>query len=150
MKATARLALVGLCFALSACVGLSVGPMAKYNGPTGDFSDTHGSGYTVGAQGEFILGVFSIYGDAAWTRFSGSDFEGTSHDAVDGFELAAGGRFLLGPAFAGAAFGYGTGDLDQSIFRPEVGVHLGPLSLFAQYQTNKHKWWSIGGTYSLF
>lgn len=146
MKLTRGFLAVGLCLTLNACVGLNVGPMAKYNGPTGDFGDTHGSGYTLGAQGEFMLGVFSIYGDAAWTRFSG---EG-SNDSVDGFELAAGGRFLLGPAFAGAQFGYGTGDLDQSLFRPEVGVHLGPLSLFAQYQAINSKWWSLGGTFSLF
>jgi hypothetical protein len=150
MKAATRLALVALCFTLSGCVGLNVGPTAKLNGPTGDFGDRHGSGYTVGAQGEFMLGMFSITGDAGWTRFSGADFEGTSYDAADGFELAAGGRLLLGPAFAGAQYGYGTGDLEQSLFRPEVGVHFGPLSVFAQYQVVKKKWWSLGGTFSLF
>lgn len=146
MNAKKGLVVAGLCFALNACVGLNVGPMAKYNGPTGSFGDAQGSGYTAGAQGEFMLGVFSIYGDAAWTRFSGKD----SNDAVDGLEFAAGGRFLLGPAFAGAQFGYGTGDLDQSLLRPEVGVHLGPMTLFAQYQASGDKWWSLGGTFSLF
>lgn len=150
MKGTRGFALVALCFTLNACVGLGGGPMAKYNGPTGGFGDRQGSGYTVGAQGEFMLGLFSIYGDAGWTRFSGGEFEGESTNAVDGFEFAAGGRLLLGPAFAGAQYGYGTGDLDQSLLRPEVGVHLGPITLFAQYQANKNKWWSIGGTYSLF
>lgn len=146
MRLTRGFTLAGLCLTLNACVGLSVGPMAKYNGPTGDFSDTHSSGFTAGAQGEFKLGIASIYGDAGWTRFGGKD----DFDAVDGFELAAGGRLLLGPAFIGAQYGYLTGDLDQSLFRPEVGVHLGPLTAFAQYKTNKTKWWSIGGTFSLF
>ena len=150
MKATTRVALVGLCFVLSGCVGLSVGPTVKYNGPTGGFADTNGSGYTVGAQGEFMLAVVSITGEAGWTRFSGSDFEGESYPAADGFEFAAGARLLLGPAFAGAQYGYGTGDLDQSLFRPEVGVHVGPVTLYAQYQTLKKNWWSLGGTYSLF
>lgn len=142
--------LLGLSLTLSSCVGLSVGPMGKYNGPTGDFSDTHGSGFTAGAQGEFLLGVFSIVGEAGYTRFGGDEFEGESYGAVDGFEFTAGGRFLLGPAFAGAQVGYGTGDLEQTLFRPEVGVHLGGLSLFAQYQANDLKWWSLGGSYSLF
>jgi hypothetical protein len=146
MRTIRGIALVGLSFSLTACVGLGVGPMAKYNGPTGDFGDRYGSGFTAGAQGEFELGVVSITGDAAWTRFSGED----GYDSVDGFELAVGGRFLLGPVFAGAQYGYLTGDLDQSLFRPEVGVHLGPLTAFAQYKTNKSKWWSIGGTFSLF
>ena len=146
MRLTRGLTLAGLCLTLNACVGLSVGPLAKYNGPTGDFGDTHGSGFTAGAQGDFALGVFSIYGDAGYTRFSGKD----DIEAADGFEFAAGGRVLMGPLFAGAQFGYGTGDLDQSLFRPEVGVHLGPLTAFAQYQMNKAKWWSIGGTFSLF
>ncbi|MEJ2540920.1 MAG: hypothetical protein P8188_13275, partial [Gemmatimonadota bacterium] len=136
----------GLCFTLTSCVGLSVGPMAKYNGPTGDFADTHGSGFTAGAQGEFKLAMVGIYGDAAWTRFSG---DGETEDK-DGFELAAGGRLLLGPAFIGAQYGYITGDLDQSLLRPELGVHLGPFTAFAQYQTLKKKWWSIGGSFSLF
>lgn len=146
MRALRCLTLAGLCLTLNACVGLSVGPMGKYNGPTGDFGDAYGSGFTAGAQGEFKLAVFSIYGDAGYTRFSG---EG-GNEALDGFELAAGGRFVLGPLFAGAQFGYGTGDLDQGLFRPEVGVRLGKLTAFAQYQTIDANWWSIGGTFSLF
>jgi len=150
MSMRRRITLLGLCLGLAGCAGLAAGPMAKYNGPTGDFGDAYGSGFTAGAQGEFTLTAFSIYGDAAWTRFSGDEFEGQSVDAVDGFEFAAGARFLLGPAFAGAQFGRATGDFDQNVFRPEVGLRLGPLSVFGQYQTNKNKWWSIGGTYSLF
>lgn len=142
--------LVGLCFGLTACVGLTVGPMAKYNGPTGDFGDRHGSGFTAGAQGEFTLTAFSLYADAGWTRFGGGEFQGQSFGAVDGFELAGGARFLLGPAFAGAQFGRATNDFDQNLFRPEAGLRLGPLTVFAQYQANKAKWWSVGGTYSLF
>ena len=150
MRLTRVFTLAGLCSTLTACVGLSLGPMAKYNGPTGDFGDTHGSGFTAGAQGDFSLGIFSIYGDAAWTRFGGEDDGDVEYDSADGFELAAGGRFLLGPVFVGAQYGYITGDFDQSLFRPEAGVRLGPLTAFAQYKTNKTKWWSIGGTFSLF
>jgi len=139
--------LAGLCLTLSSCVGLNVGPMAKYNGPTGDFDDTHGSGFTAGAQGEFMLGLFSIVGEAGYSSFGG-DVDGVG--TADGLEFTAGGRFLLGSAFAGAQFGHGTGDLEQTLFRPEVGVHLGPLSVFAQYQANDLKWWSLGGSYSLF
>lgn len=146
MRVIRGLILAGLCVSLNACVGLSVGPMAKYNGPTGDFSDTHGSGFTVGAQGDFDLAMFSITGDAAWTRFAGED----GFDDASGFELAAGGRFGFGPLFLGAQYGYLTGDLDQALLRPEVGVSLGPLTAFAQYQTLKRKWWSIGGTFNLF
>lgn len=146
MRSLRYLTLAGLCLTLNACVGLNVGPMAKYNGPTGDFGDAYGSGFTAGAQGEFMLGIFSVYGDAGYTRFSG---EG-ENEALDGFELAAGGRVLLGPLFAGAQLGHGTGDLEQGLFRPEVGVHLGPLTAFAQYQTIDANWWSIGGTFSLF
>ena len=142
--------LAGLCLTLSSCVGLAVSPMAKYNGPAGDFDDTHGSGFSAGAQGEFMLGIFSIVGEAGYSWFGGDDFEGTSYDSADGFEFTAGGRFLLGPVFAGAQGGYGTGDLDQGLFKPEVGVHLGKLSLFAQYQTVDLQWWSLGGSYSLF
>jgi len=146
MRLTRGLTLAGLCLTLNACVGLSVGPMAKYNGPTGDFGDTHSSGFTAGAQGDFNLAMLSITGDAAWTKFSGED----GYEDVDGFELAVGGRLSLGPAFVGAQYGYLTGDLDQALLRPEVGVSLGPVTAFAQYQTLKRKWWSIGGTFNLF
>lgn len=120
--------------------------MAKFNGATGDFGDVVGSGYTGGVQAEFALVAFSIYGDAGWTYFSGED----DNDNVNGFELAAGGRLLLGPIFIGGQYGYATGDLDQNLWRPEVGVRLGPVTAFGQYQLNRNKWWSLGGSFSFF
>jgi hypothetical protein len=144
------LAIVALSFALTACVGLGGGPIAKYNGPTGNFADTHGGGFTVGAQAELALTAFSIYGDAGWTRFSGEDSQEQSHKAVDGLELAAGARMAFGPAFVGAQYGRATGAFDQSLLRPEVGLRLGRLMVFGQYQTLERTWWSIGGGLSTF
>ena len=140
-----------LCLGLTACsAGFSGGPMAKLNVPAGDFADRQGTGYTLGAQADFALAVVSIYGDAGWTRFGGAEFEGEETDAIDFFELAGGARLLLGPVFLGGQYGYATGDLEQSILRPELGLRIGPLTAFAQYQSLDDTWWSIGGTFSFF
>jgi hypothetical protein len=151
MRSLRGTGVAGLCLVLAACSsGFAGGPMVKLNGPTGGFGDTHGTGYTLGAQGELRLITFSVYGDAALSRFSGNEDNGVEFDDINVWELALGGRLFFGPIHVGGQYGYAKGDLDQQLIRPEVGVRLGKLNAFAQYQLNHERWWSLGGALTLF
>lgn len=70
-------ALVVLSAGMASAQKLSIGPIAGFTLPMGDFGDVSGAGFHIGATGDYELsGGFSVGGDLLWHRTSGkSDYE---------------------------------------------------------------------------
>ena len=124
---------------------LTLGPVAAVNFPTGDAGDVFSTGFTIGAQGTYGLGVVALLGEITYNTL-GDDGVGSA----DGVAFDAGARLSipLGGLYAGGVAGLWTGDFDSDFdIVPLIGLHLGPVDVEARYKglVGDADWFSIGG-----
>jgi hypothetical protein len=124
---------------------LTLGPFLSLNLPVGSFADVVGTGFTIGAQATYGLGVVTLLGELSQTALSGKNNLGSrSSLAID-----AGARVSIPLAglYAGGVAGFWTGDVDEFDIVPMVGLHLGPVDLNARYKglLGDGDWFALGG-----
>lgn len=124
---------------------LTLGPIVDVTLPVGSFADVVGTGFTLGGQATYGLGVVTLLGEVSYSSFSGKNNLG-SRGAV-AYDAGARVGILLAGLYAGGVAGYWTGDVDEFDIVPLVGLHLGPLDLNARYKGlfGDADWFALGG-----
>jgi hypothetical protein len=124
---------------------LTIGPVAGINFPVGSFSDVVGTGFTIGGQATYGLGVVTLLGEVSYSSFSGKNNLGSQGTAA--FDAGARVGILLAGLYAGGVAGFWTGDVEEFDIVPLVGLHLGPLDLNARYKGlfGDGDWFALGG-----
>jgi hypothetical protein len=124
---------------------LTLGPVIGVNLPVGSFSDVAGTGFTIGGQATYGLGVATLLGEVSYSSFTGKNNLGSRGTVA----YAAGARVGLSLAglYAGGVAGFWTDDVDEFDIVPLVGVHLGPLDLNARFKGifGDADWFAFGG-----
>ena len=77
---------------------LTVGPVASINLPVGDFGDVVGTGFTLGAQVTYGLGVVTLLGEMSYSSFTGKNNLGSQGT----FAFDAGARVGIPPSSHGS------------------------------------------------
>jgi hypothetical protein len=108
---------------------LSLGPIGGIAIPTGDVSDVLSTGWMLGGQGTYGLGMLSLLGEVGVTKF-GAEVDGASADAV--WNFGAGARLALGPIYVGGLASYYSENVDFELV-PMAGIYLGPIDIGARY-----------------
>lgn len=123
----------------------TVGPVASINFPVGDFGDVVGTGFTLGGQATYGLGVVTLLGEMSYSSFSGENNFGSQGTLA--FDAGARVGIPLAGLYAGGVAGFWTGDVDEFDIVPMVGLHLGPVDLNARYKGlfGDGDWFALGG-----
>ena len=139
--------------ALRAQGALTVGPVGSINMPVGDSDEGFNTGFTIGAQATYGLGVVALIGEVTYNSIAADEeFFGVDVDGADGMALDAGARvgMPIGTSlglYAGAVAGVWMGDFDDDFdIVPLVGIQLGPVDLEARYKglVGDADWFSVG------
>jgi hypothetical protein len=129
---------------------LTIGPVASVNLPVGEFGNVASTGFSIGAQGTYGLGVVTLLGEVTYDVFGGYTYEGIPYDDFTGFAYDVGARVSLpisAGLYAGGVAGFWTGDLDEFDVVPLVGIHLGPVDMNGRYKGlfGDADWFAISG-----
>jgi hypothetical protein len=148
LMTTAPLAAQGLTSGegpLRSAGSITVGPVASINLPVGSFDDAVGTGFTIGGQATYGLGVVTLLGEVTYSSFTGENNLGSVGTAA--FDAGARVSIPLAGLYAGGVAGFWTGDVDEFDIVPMVGLHLGPLDLNARYKGlfGDADWFAFGG-----
>jgi hypothetical protein len=124
---------------------LTVGPVASINLPVGDFGDVVGTGFTLGAQVTYGLGVVTLLGEMNASSFTGKNNLGSRGTLA--FDAGARVGIPLAGLYAGGVAGYWNRDVDEFDIVPLVGLQLGPLDLNVRYKGlfGDADWFALGG-----
>lgn len=124
---------------------LTLGPVVGINFPVGSFSDVVGTGFTIGGQATYGLGVVTLLGEMNVSAFPGKNNLGSRSTLA----FAAGARFgvPLAGLYVGGVAGFWNRDVDEFDIVPLVGLQLGPLDLNARYKGlfGDADWFALGG-----
>ena len=123
--------------------GFSIGGFAEGAKPTGEFANTHGNGYGVGATADIKLpGKFGLTGSVGYMKFDGKTLEkdGSTQKTpnITAMPIRAGLKYrfpLVYLKLEGGVAKFTNGDDKAIIVSPGIGVRLAGIDVQVKHET---------------